>query len=398
MDRRRFLKSVALGGAGAAILGRTGGLFAQSGGQPVQAKEGEIRISDVKTHNTGRLIVEVTTDANITGWGEVNVVPAELSEPVVKAYRKLLTGVNPTRIEHIWQMLYRAHRNVRGGAIHVAALAGVDIALWDILGKMAKVPVYTLLGGPCRQKIRHYPSPKAWKQTGHTLMDMIETPAQIDRWAADILKAREKVGKDGYLMADGHGKFTAQAAIQLCRKIEKADLMYFEEVVPPENNEDLIRVKRATTVPLAAGERMSTIWPFRPLFENKCVDVLNPDVVSIGGISQLKKLASIAEMYDIPIAPHGTHSAIGTAASLHVDASVNNFLIQECYEHIANSAAYLSKLTWSKGAFLPLPDGPGLGVTVNRDALQQAVAKRSEKGSKGIGKAYFLNDGSVADR
>jgi galactonate dehydratase len=224
---------------------------------------------------------------------------------------------------------------------------------------------------------------------------MVETPMPIDAIARDVAKTREKLGSTGFLMVDGHGKLTAQTAIQLAKKIEDQDVLFFEEVVPPENNADLVKVKRATTVPLAAGERMATIWPFRRLLEAQAVDVLNADIVEIGGISQLRKLAGIAEMYDVPLAPHSTHSEIALAGSLHVVASINNFLIHEAYRQ---KSAVATGLDWSDPDHFSLPPGPGLGVTVDQDALDAAVARWKQRDRTGLRKAYFLNDGSVADR
>jgi galactonate dehydratase len=397
MDRREFMKLAGVAGA-AGALGTAGSALAQSGGKPTPAAEGEVRIKDVECYPAGRLYVRITTDAGVEGWGEVNTFSAAISNAIVKTYRPLLVGVNPTRIEHIWQMLFRAHRNMRGGLAFAAAIAGIDIALWDLLGKLVKQPVCTLLGGPCRTELRSYPSPNAHKVTSHTLHEMVETPNDIDRIAADVHRTRKKLGADGLVMVDGHGKFTAQVAIQLAKKIEDADVLFFEEVVPPENNDDLTRVKKATTVPLAAGERMATIWPFREILEAQAVDVLNADIVEVGGISQMRKLAGIAELYDVPLAPHSTHSAIGLAASLHVSAAVNNFLVHEAYSHIANGPSFVSSLEWTKKkTAVKLPDGPGLGVKVDLDGLKAAVARRAEK-PQGLKKAYFLKDGSVADR
>ncbi len=397
MKRRDWLAFSAAAAAGAA-LGPARAAIAQSGKPPMQAAEGELRITDIEVYNAGRLFLRVRTDAGLEGWGEVGVAPAAIAEAILHTYKPLLVGMNPTRVEAIWQLLYRAHRNVRGGVLHAAAIAGLDIALWDLLGKAAGMPLYRLLGGPCRARLRHYPSPKAFKVTDHRLHPMVDTPAPIDAIVSALEKKRADLGPGGYLMYDGHGKFTAQVAIQVCRRIEHLGLLYFEEVVPPEQNADLVRVKRATTVPLAAGERMATVWPFRPVLEAQAVDVLNPDIVEVGGVSQMRKLAALAEVYDVPLAPHSTHSALGLAASLHVCAAINNFLIHEAYEHIALGAPFLSGLAWSKGDALDLPGGPGLGITVDLDGLKEAAARRAEKGDRGIGKGYFLDDGSVADR
>jgi len=396
MKRREFLFGAAAVGA---VAGLKGVAFGQAGKAPAVAKEGEIKITDIKLYNTGRLYVRVMTDVrDIEGWGEVNYGVAEVAEAILKTYRPLLLNTNPTRVEYLWQLMYRAHRNMRGGGALLAAFAGIDMALWDIVGKVAKLPVHTLLGGPVRDKILFYPNAKAYKCTTHAIHDMIETPAEIDAAVSDLEKTRERLGKGGYLMFDGHGKFTAQVAIQLCKKIEHLGLLYFEEVVPPELNGDLVRVKKATSVPLAAGERMAGLWSFREVFRDQSADVLNADVVTIGGISQLVKLARIAEMYSVPIAPHGTHSLLGLAASLHVDAATQNFLIQECYPGKSEflSAEWLKE--WPKDEFMPVPTGPGLGVEVNVEALEAAVAKQEEKPERGIDKVYFRGDGAVGDR
>jgi len=399
--KRRDLFAMALpaaAAAGAALAPRTPAR-AQSGRSPTPARDGELRITGLELYPVGgRVFVRVLTDSGIDGWGETGIYNPRIAVAILETYRPLLLGVNPTRIEHIWQMLYRAHRNTRGGVLHAAAIAAVDIALWDLLGKAAGLPVHTLLGGPCRETIRYYPNDRAHKVTSHVLHPMIETPAAIDRIVVSLEQARERLGPSGYLMVDGHGKFTAQVAIQLLRRVEHLGILFAEEIVPPESNADLARVKRATSVPLAAGERMATIWPFRPLLESQSADVLNPDVVELGGISQLAKLAAVAEMYDVPLAPHGTHSLVGLAASLHVDAAVNNFLIQEGYEHIATAAPFLEGLDWPEADAFALPPGPGLGIRVDLEGIKEAAAKSAENGHGGVEKAYFLDDGSVADR
>jgi galactonate dehydratase len=386
-----------------AMLSAPATLLAQAGGQPRAAGKGEPAITAIRTYDAGRLVIEVVSSEGVSGWGEVNTLPsAAIGRPVAEAYAPLLVGMNPMRIEQAWQLMFRAHRNLRGGMIHSSVIGGIDMALWDLTGKLLNVPVYTLLGGPVRTHIRRYPSQDAFKQTTHQLHEMVETPIDLDRVVNDLQKTRERVGPNGALMFDGHGKFTAQAAIQLCRKIEAAgiDLLYFEEVVPPENLADLKRVKQATAVPLCTGERLATMYPFRQVFEARSADVLNPDIVRIGGITQMKKLATIAELYDIPIAPHGTHSAIGTAASLHVCAAVNNFLIHEAYDHIVKRANWASGVSFDDPRGFKVEDlnGPGIGVTIDRDGLAEAVARQAEKPQRGINKAYFAPDGGVADR
>lgn len=402
MNRRHFLSATLAATATAASAPH---LFAQAGKPPAQAPEGQLRITDILTYNTGRLYVRITTDnRDIEGFGEINYGDSDIASTIINTYKPLLLNTDPTRIEYLWQLMYRAHRNLRNGSTLIAAFAGIDMALWDILGKVANLPVHTLLGGPVRDRILFYPSPKAYKCTSHVIHDMIQTPATVDSIANDMEKTRERLGKDGYLMYDGHGKLTPQAAIQLCKRIEHLMPLYMEEVVPPEHNADLVKVKRATTVPLAVGERMATIHEFRPVLEAQAADVLNADIVTIGGISQLHKLAHIAELYALPLAPHGTHSLLGLAASLHVDAAHHNFLIQEAYPNHTPflSADWMPKddkgNPWPKDSHMPIPKGPGLGVKVDINALEEAAAKHAEKPDKGINKAYFRNDGTPGDR
>jgi len=397
LNRRHFIGAAAA--ASALPLAMAAPTHAQSGRPPAPAKGDALRIEEVNFFNAGRVIVQVKTDdRDISGYGEINTMPGGMAVGIGKQFAPLLKGVDPFAIEHIWQMLFRAHRNVRGGMLHASVIGGIDIALWDLKAKALNVPLHSLLGGPTRQKLRYYPSKSAFKQTTHSLHEMVETPAMLDRAEDDVRKLRDKLGKGGYVMFDGHGKFTPQVALQLCKRLEKYDVLYMEEVVPPEQLEDLAKVAAETTVPLCAGERLATVWPFRRLFETGAAGVLNPDIVRVGGVSQMMKLAHLAEVYDVPLAPHGTHCAIGAAATLHTMAAINNFLIAEVYGHIVDKTPYAKGLPAPDGTFYPLPQGPGLGVAVDEDAVEEAAAKHEEKGEEAINKAYFTDDGAVADR
>ncbi len=402
MDRREFigLSLPAVAGAAIATQTRPTAISAQAGRVPAAAKPDAPKITDIRYFAAGPGYVKISTDdRDVFGWGELTTIPSHrVARSLVAFYKPLLIGMDPTRIEHIWQLLYRSHRNVRGGMLQTSAIGGIDMALWDLMGRLLDVPVYTLLCGPCRDKLLFYPHAKAHKQTSHQLHEMVERPRDLDYWVGAVKQTREKLGRDGYLMIDGHGKLTAQVAIQLCKQIEDQGILYFEEVVPPEQQDDLAKVKAATTVPLCIGERYAGIWPFRRVLEQQWVDVLNPDIVRVGGISQMKKLASIAELYDVPLAPHGTHSAVGLAATLHVCASINNFLIAEAYSHIVGKNPFAKGIDFpEKGGHLSLPPGPGLGVTVDEDALDDADRKWDPE-KDGVKKAYFTDDGAVADR
>ena len=409
INRREFLGLglPALGGLGA--LGALGGMAAvgltgrearaqDHGRQPLQAEEGEPAIREVRYYAAGPGYVKISTDdPDVFGWGEFTTVPDHgIKRAFVQWLSGLLIGVNPTRIEHIWQMMYRAHRNVRGGMTHLSIIGGLDMALYDLVGRLMQVPVYTLLGGPCRQWLYYYPNARAHKVTSHNLHYMVERPARVRPIAEAVRRTRERVGDNGFVMIDGHGKFTAQVAIQLCKMVEDQGVLFFEEVIPPESIEDLARVKAATTVPLAKGERLAGLWDFRRPLEGQWVDVVNPDLVRMGGISQMRKLGAVCEMYKVPIAPHATQSAVGLSATLHFSAAINNFLITEAYQHIVERNPYAKGLSFpDNGMRLDLPPGPGLGIEVDEDRLAAADADWEPRP---LNRAYFKPDGSVADR
>ncbi|MCC5829440.1 MAG: mandelate racemase/muconate lactonizing enzyme family protein [Phycisphaeraceae bacterium] len=402
MNRRQVFGSLAAAGAlgawaGLGLLGPTA-VAQDAGRRPRQAGEDEIRITDVRYYAAGPGYVKISTNEDeVFGFGEFTTLPDHgIAKRFTEWFKGLLVGVNPTAAEHIWQMLYRAHRNMRGGMTHMSVIGAIDMALWDIKGRLLDVPVYTLLGGPCRDRIAYYPNERGHKVTTHRLHAMVERPARIDPIVEAVRRARENVGRDGYVMLDGHGKFTAQVAIQLCRRIEDQDILYFEEVVPPDRIEDLARVKEATTVPLAKGERLAGIWAFRRPLEGRWVDVVNPDIVRMGGISQMMKLAAICEMYSVPLAPHSTHSALGLSATLHVAAAINNFIITEAYQHIVERNPFARGLSFpQRGPNMGLPPGPGLGVTMDEEALEKS--DRDWKPGT-LNRAYFTEDGAVADR
>ncbi len=213
----------------------------------------------------------------------------------------------------------------------VHTLAGIDMALWDITGKLWGVPVYRLLGGPCRDRIRVYHTPQAVKVPPHGIYEYSGTPADIDRMVAAIRAARQKVGPSGAVMFDAHCAVPPATLIQLAAAIKPYDLLFIEEPAVPGNIEVFKRLKAQIAIPLAAGERDRTIWEFVPYLQNRCLDILQPDCCHTGGITSMKKIATLAEAYHTPMAPHCTAGFLGIAASLHVAASIPLFLIHEFY-------------------------------------------------------------------
>jgi galactonate dehydratase len=278
----------------------------------------------------------------------------------------------------------------------VHAIAAIDIALWDLAGKLWNVPVYRLLGGPTRDRIRVYHTPKAQKVPPHGIYEHSGTPADIDRMVQAIKRAREQVGPDGAVMFDAHCAVPPATLIQLASALEPYDLLFIEEPAVPGNIEVFKRLKQQIRIPLATGERDRTIWGVIPYLQEGCIDILQPDCNHTGGISQMKKIAVLAEAYHVPIAPHCTATFLGIAASLHVAASIPLFLIHEFYpENAGFNVPGLTRMAFELDAegCIGLPPGPGLGVEVDEQRLEQEALKPQTYKWPGA----TLKDGSVAD-
>jgi galactonate dehydratase len=342
------------------------------------------------------VFVRIETNYGIVGWGDIKAVDPRPAKLLAESLYELLDGENPTRIEHLWQKLYRAHRDIRGGPFMCHTIAGLDMALWDITGKLWGVPVHRLLGGPTRDRIRVYHTPKALKVPSPDRFEHSGTSADIQRIVAAIKGARERVGKDGAVMFDAHCAVPPATLIQLAAAIEPYDVLFLEEPAVPGNVEVFRRIKDQVRIPLAAGERDRTIWEFIPYLQHRCLDILQPDCCHGGGITPMKKVAALAEAYFVPLAPHCTASFLGIAASLHVVASIPFFLIHEFYpdNHGFNPKGIgHMPYTIDKDGYVGLPPGSGLGVTIDEKALE-AAAKQPQSyrwpGAK-------LRDGSVSD-
>jgi galactonate dehydratase len=298
------------------------------------------------------LFVKVETDEGINGWGEASLEGYELAaEASVKIMSEYFVGKDPRDIERHWNTVYR-NSYWRPSPVIASALGGIEMALWDILGKSLNVPVYRLLGGACRDKIQAYNN--AWYFKAKTAEDFAEAAQKVVSigfkylkwdpfWATDLFiepeevskakecvrAVRQAVGPDVQLLIECHGRFSPDRAIHIAREIEEYKPYFFEEPVPPDNIEACIRVAQSINIPVATGERMCTHLGARQLLEKGGAAILQPDVIHIGGILEAKKLASMAHAYYIPIAPHCASGPALTAANLHVDASTPNFLIQE---------------------------------------------------------------------
>jgi galactonate dehydratase len=395
MNRRECLGAAAVA-AGTALLAEA---VAQERNPAAQVadKTSTLKITGMKTYWVNPVVyVKIETNHGAAGWGEIKGIDPRVGKALAESLFALIEGENPTRIEYLWQKVYRAHRDIRGGPFMVHTLAGIDIALWDLAGRLWREPVYRLLGGPCRDRIRVYHTPKAVKLPPQGIYEHSASPADVEKMVKAIKAAREKVGPDGAVMFDAHCALPPATLIQFANAVQPYDLLFLEEPAVPGNIEVFKRIKQAVHVPLAAGERDRTIFEFLPYLHERCLDVLQPDCCHSGGITQMKKIAVMAEAYQVPLAPHCTASMLGIAASLHAACSVPLFLIHEFYpDNMGFNPRGMVRMAYEvdKEGYVTLPPGPGLGVEIDEKAIEEAAKKPQTYKWPGA----KLKDGSVAD-
>jgi galactonate dehydratase len=394
--RRDVLKSAGALASATALVNEAVGAEQNPAAQ-VADRSSTIRITRMRaTWVNPCVFLKIETNHGVVGWGEIKGVDPRVAKTLAEVLFELIDGENPTRIEFLWQKIYRAHRDIRGGPFMVHTLAAIDMALWDIAGKLWNVPVYRLLGGPCRDRIRVYHTPQAIKIPSPGLFEHSGTPADADRVVNAIKNARERVGPSGAVMLDAHCMIPPATLIQIASAIKPYDVLFIEEPAVPGNIEVFNRLKEHIGIPLAAGERDRTIWEFIPYLEHRCLDILQPDCCHSGGITTLKKVATLAEAYQVPLAPHCTASFLGIAASLHVVSSIPLFLIHEFYpQNNGFIPAGITRMEWrlDNEGYIGLPGGPGLGVEVDENKLEEEGRKPQRYRWPG----RKLRDGSIAD-
>lgn len=363
-------------------------------------------------------LVKITTDNGLVGWGESTLEGKPKSTMgAVDELSEYLIGKDPLLIEHHWQHIYRS-AFFRGGAILMSALSGIDQALWDIAGKHYGVPIYKLLGGPVRDRVRVYAH---WgirdlsdegKAAAKERLDYLqktggyrafksgpagkwrahEPPARIDQFVEAAYTMREWVGPEVELCFDFHGKMTPALAIEICHEIKGMRPMFVEEPVPQENVDALKLVADHVPFPIATGERLLSRWEFRRLFEIQACAYIQPDGSHAGGISELKRIANMAEVYYMHIMPHCAIGPVALSACMHVDAAVPNFLIQESVG--PDWLMDVAQPAWRvKDGYIELPTAPGLGIEVDEAEAAKMATYREELG----GEHFYDDDGSVAD-
>lgn len=349
----------------------------KAAGAQVEDRTSSIRITSIRGLPCGtKAYVKIETNHQITGWGEITGLEPKVASALVESLRELLVDENPTRVEHLWQKVFRSHRDIRGGPFMVHTLSAIDMALWDITGKTWGVPVYRLLGGPLRDKVRMYPSPKAHKLGTGGPHPFSGNPSDIQRLVRMVQEKRHREGPDYAIMFDAHCSIPPAMLIQFANAIQPYDILFLEEVAVPGNIEVFKRLKEQIRVPMAAGERDRTIWEFIAYLQNGCLDIIQPDVGHTGGISQMRKIATLAEAYHVPLAPHNTCSELGLSASIHVAASIPFFLIQEGYldGHIMPPGVAQKSFTVDVEGYASLPQGPGLGVEMDESQFARINA------------------------
>lgn len=381
-----------------------------------------MRITEVNTYFVRPRwgFVEIITDTGITGWGEAVLEGhAAAVLAAVNEMKDYLIGKDPSRIEDIWSTIYRAGF-YRGGGVLMSAISGIDQALWDIKGKHFSAPVYELIGGACRDRVRVYswiggdrPSDvasaaKAKMDEGFTAikmnateeLQMIDSYDKIDAVLERVAAIRESCGKYFGIAIDFHGRVHKPMAKVLAKKLEEFDPMFIEEPVLCEHMECFKEIAAACNIPIATGERLFSKYDFKRLLEVGGVDIIQPDLSHAGGISEVRKIAAMAEAYDVALAPHCPLGPIALAACLNVDAVSYNAVIQEqsigIHYNVGKSVLdYVlnpKDFEFRKG-YVALPRLAGLGVEVNK-AL---VIEENKNPHNWKNPVWRHEDGSVAE-
>jgi galactonate dehydratase len=365
------------------------------------------------------LFLKISTDVGIIGWGEPIVEGKSATvKAAVEEMKDYIIGKNPLEIEDIWQTLYRG-AFYRGGPVLMSAIAGIDQALWDIKGKYLQQPVYELLGGKVRDKVRVYSwiggdrpdnvaqAAQKKKDAGFTAIKMngteelhyIDSYKKIDQAVARVAAIRDQVGSDFGIAVDFHGRVHKGMARILFKELEPFRLMFIEEPVLSENIEALANME-TFGIPIALGERLFSRWDYKKVFELNKVDIIQPDLSHAGGISEVKKIAAMAEAYDIAVAPHSPLGPINLAASLQIDAVTSNVFIQEqslgihynqgndLLDYLVNKAVFKYK-----DGYAHIPDSPGLGIEID----EELVCTKAKESHEWKNPLWRNEDGTIAE-
>lgn len=377
----------------------------------------DIEIYEVKPR---WIFVKLITDEGINGWGEM--ISGTKTETVIAgAYeigRRILIDRDPFEIERLWQEMHRSF--FRGGPIQATIVSGFEMALWDIKGKSLGVPVWQLLGGKARDNIKVY----SWiggdrpddvvsqaqdrvdkgfdsvKMNATEELHYIDSFKKIDEVSNRVAALRDKFGMDLNIGIDFHGRVHKPMAKVLATELEQYKLMFYEEVVLPENEECFKEISNICSTPLSTGERLYTRWEFKNIFKEGVIDIIQPDVAMVGGILETKKIAAYAEACDMAVAPHAPYGPIALAATLQVDTCTPNVFIQEQSLGIHYNKGFdlldfveNKEIFQYKDGFVSIPEEPGLGLKLNEDMIKEV----SKEGLHWTNPSWKNYDGTIAE-
>jgi galactonate dehydratase len=344
------------------------------------------------------VFVKVDTDTGITGWGEC-YTQSDRDQSIVVHVQQLaryLVERDPFHIKHFTHMAYHDFAGKRGAMDLFSAISGLELALWDIVGKQLGVPVYNLLGGPCRDRIRVYANgwyggaktPDDYAEKAHAVVQRGFTAMKFDPFpgpwrthisrraeqqaVATVKAVRDAVGPDIDLLIEVHRRFAPMHAVRIARQMEAFEPFWYEEPTSARNLDALAECRRDIRLPIVTGEELYTKAEFRQVFELQAADIINPDVCNCGGLLELKEIAAMAEPYGVIVSPHNYNSTtIGLAATLQVSACIPNFLITEYFVNFEDRAQEVAVQPFEvEDGYIQLPESPGLGLELRQEVLE----------------------------
>ncbi|MGA3098357.1 MAG: galactonate dehydratase [Bryobacteraceae bacterium] len=399
VNRRSTIRGLIGSGA---LLGLDSAFTAEPSPAAQAGPNDNIKVTKLETFvlKNSWVFVKISTDAGIAGWGEMLKDDAKACAAGAEEVGRYLVGQDPCRVVFHWQAIHRG-AFYRGGPIKTAISSGIDQALWDIKGKVYGVPVYKLLGGPTRDRIRVYG--RISQETGVNVMKTgpngggrgaikyVEGQKYVDAVVDNFKALRQRYGDGVDIAIDFHGAVQPPTALLLMKALEPYRPFFYEEVVQCLNVDIMAELARKTHIPLATGERIFTKWGFKEILEKRAATIVQPDVCYAGGITELRLIAGMAEAYYTPVAPHNPQGPCSLAASYQVAASIPNFLIQENGD--LNYEDLLAKpLPPVRNGHRPLLTDPGLGITIDEDKLRAQVGEPRQYAPR-----FDPDDGSVVD-